>query len=152
MNLAVPRWDLVFKNGQKAWSYRWVWLEWLRVGLTCIYVFSAQFHSGCMTMRWVSLQRLWKNDVHMALRDANDARHINPMSSRAHHCMAEALSQVLSVSFSTYLLESRSSDEPIVQQLWEVNLHSINVWCMGFTTYLECCGAFSSKEFEYHGV
>jgi len=46
-------------------------------------------------------QRQWKNDVHMAIRDLNDARRILPTSSRAHHYMAEALSQV---SFPWHLL------------------------------------------------
>lgn len=39
-------------------------------------------------------QRQWKNDVHMAIRDLNDARHILATSSKAHHYLAEALSQV----------------------------------------------------------
>jgi hypothetical protein len=42
----------------------------------------------------LSWQRGWKNDVHMAIRDCNEARSINPMSTWAHHNMAEALSQV----------------------------------------------------------
>jgi WD and tetratricopeptide repeat-containing protein 1 len=32
--------------------------------------------------------------VHMAIRDCNEARSINPMSTWAHHNMAEALSQL----------------------------------------------------------
>ncbi|KAH7297874.1 hypothetical protein KP509_25G016700 [Ceratopteris richardii] len=40
------------------------------------------------------LKRLWKNDVHMAIRDCNRARVANPMSVQAHSLMAEALSHL----------------------------------------------------------
>lgn len=42
----------------------------------------------------LGLQRQWKNDVHIAIRDCNEARAINPNSVKAHHLMAEALAQV----------------------------------------------------------
>ncbi|KAK1263617.1 hypothetical protein QJS04_geneDACA011951 [Acorus gramineus] len=40
------------------------------------------------------LKRKWKNDVHMAIRDCNKARKINPLSFRAHYYMSEALAQL----------------------------------------------------------
>lgn len=40
------------------------------------------------------LKRKWKNDTHMALRDCNKAREINPSSHRALLCMSEALYQL----------------------------------------------------------
>ncbi|XP_024526260.1 WD and tetratricopeptide repeats protein 1 isoform X2 [Selaginella moellendorffii] len=40
------------------------------------------------------VKRGWKNDMHMAVRDSNAARLIDPMSVVAHHRMAEALSQL----------------------------------------------------------
>lgn len=58
------------------------------------------------------LKRQWKNDVHMAIRDLNDARHILATSSRAHHYMAEALSQLgrykeaLDFAMRSYQLDS----------------------------------------------
>lgn len=49
----------------------------------------------CLCIRAAAfLKRQWKNDVHMAIRDLNAARHILATSSRAHHYMAEALSQL----------------------------------------------------------
>ncbi|KAG0567303.1 hypothetical protein KC19_7G125100 [Ceratodon purpureus] len=49
----------------------------------------------CLCIRAAAfLKRQWKNDVHMAIRDLNDARHILATSSRAYHYMAEALSQL----------------------------------------------------------
>ncbi|KAL0322869.1 UNVERIFIED_CONTAM: WD and tetratricopeptide repeats protein 1 [Sesamum angustifolium] len=40
------------------------------------------------------LKRRWKNDAHMAIRDCQRARKINPSSTRALICMAEALSML----------------------------------------------------------
>ncbi|MCO5581572.1 hypothetical protein L7F22_035460 [Adiantum nelumboides] len=40
------------------------------------------------------LKRLWKNDVHMAIRDCNKARAINSNSAQAHLLMGEALSHL----------------------------------------------------------
>lgn len=40
------------------------------------------------------VKRLWKNDVHMGIRDCNEARAIDPKSVQAHHIMAEALSHL----------------------------------------------------------
>lgn len=40
------------------------------------------------------VKRLWKNDAHMAIRDCNKARSINPNSVQAHVLMAEALSHL----------------------------------------------------------
>lgn len=45
------------------------------------------------------IQRQWKNDVHMAIRDCKKAWAINPLSPNAHYHMAEALSQVLHICF-----------------------------------------------------
>ncbi|CAM6082961.1 unnamed protein product [Calypogeia fissa] len=47
----------------------------------------------CLCFRAAAfLKRNWKNDVHMAIRDCNEARAINPMSTAAHQHMAESLS------------------------------------------------------------
>lgn len=40
------------------------------------------------------IKRLWKNDVHMAIRDCNKARSITPNSAQAHLLMADALSHL----------------------------------------------------------
>ncbi|XP_020678964.1 WD repeat protein iqw1 isoform X2 [Dendrobium catenatum] len=40
------------------------------------------------------LKRKWKNDVHMAIRDCNNARSINPTSFRAYYYMSKALMQL----------------------------------------------------------
>ncbi|PKA52956.1 Coatomer subunit alpha-2 [Apostasia shenzhenica] len=40
------------------------------------------------------LKRKWKNDVHMAIRDCNNARSIYSSSFRAHYYMSEALLQL----------------------------------------------------------
>ncbi|KAL2242212.1 UNVERIFIED_CONTAM: hypothetical protein Sindi_0339200 [Sesamum indicum] len=40
------------------------------------------------------LKRMWKSDAHMAIRDCQRARKINPSSTRALICMAEALSML----------------------------------------------------------
>ncbi|KAK8971352.1 hypothetical protein KSP40_PGU010050 [Platanthera guangdongensis] len=40
------------------------------------------------------LKRKWKNDVHMAIRDCNNARSINPTSFKAFYYMSEALMQL----------------------------------------------------------
>lgn len=41
------------------------------------------------------LQRKWKNDAHMAIRDCHNARRIDSSSFRAHYYTAEALEQVI---------------------------------------------------------
>ncbi|KAH9546562.1 hypothetical protein CY35_12G103000 [Sphagnum magellanicum] len=58
-------------------------------------VLGAVLRHDCLCVRAAAfLKRGWKNDVHMAIRDCNEARSINPMSTWAHHNMAEALSQL----------------------------------------------------------
>eukprot|EP01018_Ginkgo_biloba_P005706 Gb_12284 [translate_table: standard] len=51
-------------------------------------------HDCLCTRAEAFLKRLWKNDAHMAIRDCNQARNINPSSVWAHHNMAEALLQL----------------------------------------------------------
>ncbi|KAL2649169.1 hypothetical protein R1flu_017297 [Riccia fluitans] len=52
-----------------------------------------QLRHDCLCLRAAAfLKRNWKNDLHMAVRDCNEARAIYPMSSQAHHRMAEVLS------------------------------------------------------------
>eukprot|EP00252_Welwitschia_mirabilis_P009498 TRINITY_DN22138_c0_g1_i1.p1 TRINITY_DN22138_c0_g1~~TRINITY_DN22138_c0_g1_i1.p1 ORF type:complete len:760 (-),score=168.67 TRINITY_DN22138_c0_g1_i1:306-2585(-) len=59
------------------------------------YQFDANIkHDFLCTRAEAFLKRSWKNDAHMALRDCNEARHINPSSVWAHISMAEALSQL----------------------------------------------------------
>ncbi|KAJ7516416.1 hypothetical protein O6H91_22G057700 [Diphasiastrum complanatum] len=49
----------------------------------------------CLCLRAVAfLKRGWKNDIHMAIRDCNEARAINQTSIEAHYKMSEALSQL----------------------------------------------------------
>ncbi|KAH8957687.1 hypothetical protein BDL97_07G105500 [Sphagnum fallax] len=58
-------------------------------------VVGAALRHDCLCVRAAALlKRGWKNDVHMAIRDCNEARAINPMSTLAHHNIAEALSQL----------------------------------------------------------
>ncbi|KAK1286993.1 hypothetical protein QJS10_CPB19g01541 [Acorus calamus] len=51
-------------------------------------------HECLCTRAALFLKRKWKNDVHMAIRDCNKARKINPSSFRAHYYMSEALAQL----------------------------------------------------------
>ncbi|XP_017645924.1 protein ALTERED SEED GERMINATION 2-like [Gossypium arboreum] len=51
-------------------------------------------HECLCTRAALLLQRKWKNDAHMAVRDCHDARRIDNSSFRAHYCMAEALEQL----------------------------------------------------------
>ncbi|XP_039010267.1 WD and tetratricopeptide repeats protein 1-like isoform X3 [Hibiscus syriacus] len=51
-------------------------------------------HECFCTRAALLLQRKWKNDAHMAIRDCHDARRIDNSSFRAHYCMAEALEQL----------------------------------------------------------
>uniref|UniRef100_A0A2N9I9X6 Anaphase-promoting complex subunit 4 WD40 domain-containing protein n=1 Tax=Fagus sylvatica TaxID=28930 RepID=A0A2N9I9X6_FAGSY len=49
----------------------------------------------CLCLRAaLLLQRKWKNDAHMAIRDCYNARRIDDSSFRAHYYMSEALSQL----------------------------------------------------------
>jgi hypothetical protein len=64
----------------------------------------------------LSWQRGWKNDVHMAIRDCNEARAINPMSTLAHHNIAEALSQVCKFCACKIL---------VIFLQWQLPLHSL---------------------------
>lgn len=58
-------------------------------------VIDSNLRLGCLCIRAEAfLKRLWKNDVHMAIRDCNKARAIDPKSVQAHHIMAEALSHL----------------------------------------------------------
>ncbi|BBM97154.1 WD and tetratricopeptide repeats protein 1 [Marchantia polymorpha subsp. ruderalis] len=59
-------------------------------------VIGNQLRHDCLCLRASAfLKRKWKNDLHMAIRDCNEARAIDPMSPQAHHHMAEALSSLL---------------------------------------------------------
>ncbi|KAG6541712.1 hypothetical protein Mapa_016977 [Marchantia paleacea] len=59
-------------------------------------VIGNQLRHDCLCLRASAfLKRKWKNDLHMAIRDCNEARAIDPMSTQAHHHMAEALSSLL---------------------------------------------------------
>ncbi|KAK8696599.1 hypothetical protein V6N13_001732 [Hibiscus sabdariffa] len=51
-------------------------------------------HECFCTRAALLLQRKWKNDAHMAIRDCHDARRIDNSSFRAHYCMVEALEQL----------------------------------------------------------
>ncbi|XP_010541567.1 PREDICTED: WD repeat protein iqw1-like isoform X2 [Tarenaya hassleriana] len=51
-------------------------------------------HECLCTRAALLLKRKWKNDVHMAVRDCQNARRINASSFRAHYYMAEALQQL----------------------------------------------------------
>ncbi|TVU48147.1 hypothetical protein EJB05_07773 [Eragrostis curvula] len=51
-------------------------------------------HNCLCTRAGLYLQRKWKNDVYMAIRDCNRARNIDPTSFQAHLYMAEALLQL----------------------------------------------------------
>ncbi|XP_039065511.1 WD and tetratricopeptide repeats protein 1-like [Hibiscus syriacus] len=51
-------------------------------------------HECFCTRAALLLQRKWKNDAHMAIRDCHEARSIDNSSFRAHYCMAEALEQL----------------------------------------------------------
>ncbi|KAL3690571.1 hypothetical protein R1sor_016880 [Riccia sorocarpa] len=52
-----------------------------------------QLRHDCLCLRAAAfLKRNWKNDLHMAVRDCNEARAIYPTSWQAHHRMAEVLS------------------------------------------------------------
>ncbi|KAL4283531.1 hypothetical protein GQ457_16G017000 [Hibiscus cannabinus] len=51
-------------------------------------------HECFCTRAALLLQRKWKNDAHMAIRDCHDAQRIDNSSFRAHYCMAEALEQL----------------------------------------------------------
>ncbi|XP_039003363.1 WD and tetratricopeptide repeats protein 1-like [Hibiscus syriacus] len=51
-------------------------------------------HECFCTRAALLLQRKWKNDAHMVIRDCHDARRIDNSSFRAHYCMAEALEQL----------------------------------------------------------
>eukprot|EP00250_Pteridium_aquilinum_P006788 c16632_g1_i1 orf=293-2560(+) len=58
-------------------------------------VIDSMLQSDCLCLRAEAfLKRLWKNDVHMAIRDCNKARALNPNSVQAHLLMAEALSHL----------------------------------------------------------
>ncbi|KAI5054823.1 hypothetical protein GOP47_0029968 [Adiantum capillus-veneris] len=58
-------------------------------------VIDATLQSDILCLRAEAfLKRLWKNDVHMAIRDCNKARIMNPKSVQAHFLMAEALSHL----------------------------------------------------------
>ena len=47
-------------------------------------------------------QRKWKNDVHMAIRDCQNARRINGSSFWAHYYLSEALSEVIIFIFNPH--------------------------------------------------
>ncbi|XP_010519610.1 PREDICTED: WD and tetratricopeptide repeats protein 1-like [Tarenaya hassleriana] len=51
-------------------------------------------HECLCTRAALLLKRKWKNDVHMAVRDCQNARSIDASSFRAHYYMAEALQQL----------------------------------------------------------
>ncbi|XP_043713111.1 protein ALTERED SEED GERMINATION 2 [Telopea speciosissima] len=51
-------------------------------------------HECLCTRAALLLKRKWKNDVHMAIRDCNKARSIDPSSFRAHYYMSDALLQL----------------------------------------------------------
>lgn len=58
-------------------------------------VIDSTLQLDCLCLRAEAfLKRLWKNDVHMAIRDCNKARVVNPKSVQAHLLMAEALSHL----------------------------------------------------------
>ena len=76
-------------------SFIWMWLN-----------LFFQFLPSPMIINVLDWQRQWKNDVHMAIRDLNDARRILTTSSRAYHYMAEALAQVPSYPYNFLALEA----------------------------------------------
>ncbi|XP_026456789.1 WD and tetratricopeptide repeats protein 1-like [Papaver somniferum] len=51
-------------------------------------------HECLCTRAALLLKRKWKNDIHMAVRDCNKARSIDPLSFKAHFYMSEALLQL----------------------------------------------------------
>eukprot|EP00249_Psilotum_nudum_P013622 c24430_g1_i1 orf=253-2565(+) len=58
-------------------------------------VVDSKLQHDCLCIRAAAfLKRLWKNDVHMAIRDCNTARALDHQSVQAHIIMAEALSQL----------------------------------------------------------
>ncbi|GLJ12519.1 hypothetical protein SUGI_0192610 [Cryptomeria japonica] len=57
-------------------------------------IYPALKHDCLCTRAAAFLKRSWRNDSHMAIRDCNEARSINPVSVRAHIIMADALSQL----------------------------------------------------------
>ncbi|XP_021740316.1 WD and tetratricopeptide repeats protein 1-like isoform X2 [Chenopodium quinoa] len=59
------------------------------------YKIDRQLRHDCLCTRAaLFLQRKWKNDAHMAVRDLNQAQKINSSSFKARFCMSEALSQL----------------------------------------------------------
>lgn len=54
----------------------------------------AMLHDCLCIRAALLLKRKWKNDVHMAIRDCNIARSINPTSFRVFYYMSEALMQL----------------------------------------------------------
>ncbi|XP_021743634.1 WD and tetratricopeptide repeats protein 1-like isoform X1 [Chenopodium quinoa] len=59
------------------------------------YKIDRQLKHDCLCIRAaLFLQRKWKNDAHMAVRDLNQAQKINSSSFKARFCMSEALSQL----------------------------------------------------------
>ncbi|CAN8299158.1 unnamed protein product [Cochlearia groenlandica] len=51
-------------------------------------------HDCLCTRAALMLKRKWKNDAHMAVRDCQNARRIDPSSFKAHYYMSEALHQL----------------------------------------------------------